>query len=436
MATTLLTTKFHIPPLASSSVARPRLVRCLQSGLNSRLTLVCAPAGYGKTTLISEWIASGGGKAPSFDLAWLSLDDADNDPVRFLVYLTTALSRSGSGDGAIGAGALRMLHSPQPTPSETVLTTIINDCERIRNDLVLVLDDYHLIESTAVHQAVAFLLDNLPPKLHLIIASRDDPHLPLARLRAQGQMSEVRAADLRFSLSEAAEYLNSAMGLDLSQRAIGALEERTEGWIAGLHLAALSMQRMGEPSALIKSFTGSHRYVLDYLIEEVLAHQPSGVRDFLLQTSILRRMSGALCDAVTGNRDGQETLVALDRANLFIVPLDEERQWYRYHHLFADLLQRRLHQTRADAVPQFHRRASGWYEQHGVPSEAIRHALRSEDHAWAADLIEKHADLAWESGQHARLAGWLAQLPESLIFNRPLLCIYHSWYQFISGQTE
>ena len=340
MTTPILATKLHIPPRRPNVVPRPRLIQRLNEGLSRKLTLVSAPAGFGKSTLVSEWITDCDRPA-----AWLSLDEEHNAPPRFLAYLVAALQTIAP---EIGGSVQSMFQSSQPPAIETILTALLNEIATIPDNFILVLDDYHVIEAPAVDVALAFLIQHLPPQMHLIIATREDPQLPLARLRACGQLTELRATDLRFTSAEAAEFLNQVMGLGLSAEEIAALENRTEGWIAGLHLAALSMQRSEDITDFIQSFTGSHRFVLDYLVEEVLHQQPESVQTFLLQTSILDRLCGLLCDAVTMDPSaaGQETLAYLERANLFIVPLDNERRWYRYHHLFAGFLRQRqrLHQ--------------------------------------------------------------------------------------------
>jgi len=450
MTTPILTTKLYIPPIrpTSSVVPRPRLIERLNDGPHSRrkLTLISAPAGFGKSTLTSDWIHQS--KAPA---AWLSLDEGDNDFVRFLTYFIAALQTIEARQevaGNIGKGALGMLQSPQPPPTEIVLTSLINDIAALSDRIILVLDDYHLIETQPIHNALTFLLEHLPPQMHLVIATRDDPHLPLARLRARGQLAELRATDLRFTSSEAAEFLNQVMGLDLSVEDIAALENRTEGWIAGLQLAALSMQGHEDTTNFIESFTGSHHFVLDYLVEEVLEQQSESVQTFLLQTAVLNRLTSSLCDAVcsvgtassskgtalTGQDNGQQTLEYLEHANLFIVSLDEERRWYRYHHLFADLLRRRLRQIQPDWIPTLHHRASEWYEQNGFADEAIEHALRAEDFERAAYLIERVAEAVWVRGEHTKLRRWLDGLPLELVFSKPQICIFRAWDLFASGQ--
>jgi LuxR family maltose regulon positive regulatory protein len=329
MSAPILATKLYIPPPRPNVVLRPRLIERLNTGLHRKLTLISAPAGFGKTTLVSEWVA-----ACQRPVAWLSLDDGDNDLSRFLAYLVAALQTLAQSERApaIGAGMLAVLQSPQPPPTESLLTILLNDITAVPDNFVLVLDDYHLIEAQPIDQALTFLLQHLPPQMHLVIATRENPPLPLARLRAQGQLSELRAADLRFTPDEAAAFLNQVMGLGLSAEEVTALETRTEGWIVGLQMAALSMQGRTDTASFIQAFAGDNRYIVDYLVEEVLQRQPEHVRNFLLQTAILDRMSGPLCDAVTGQNEGGMLLEILERGNLFVVPLDDKRQWYRYHH--------------------------------------------------------------------------------------------------------
>src|SRR5918998_136534 len=399
MSTPILTTKLYVPPPRPEAVPRPSLVERLDEGLRRKLTLIPAPAGFGKTTLTSEWVA--GRRRPA---AWLSLDERDNDPTRFLTYLVAALRTIAAnvGDGVLGA-----LGSPQPPPTESILTALLNEITTIEEDFVLVLDDYHVIDARAVDNALTFLLEHLPPRMHLLISGREDPQLPLARLRARGQLSELRAADLRFTPSEAAEFLKRVMGLSLSAEDVAALETRTEGWIAGLQLAALSMRGREDVPGFIRAFAGDNRYIVDYLAEEVLQRQPERVRSFLLQTSILERLSGPLCDAVTRQQDGRGMLEALERGNLFVIPLDERRHWYRYHHLFADVLQAHLMAEQSEQVSTLHRRGGGGVEQDGSAADAIRHALAAEDFERAADLIELAVPSMRRSRQEATLLGWL-----------------------------
>src|SRR5205823_12120029 len=370
-------------------VIRPRLIERLNEGLQRKLTLIAAPAGFGKTTLVSAWVAS-----CDRQVAWLSLDKGDSDPTLFLTYFVAALQTIAP---TIGEGVLGMLHSPQPPPTEAILTALLNEITAIPDKFVLVLDDYHVIEAKAIDQALTYLIEHLPPQMHLVIVTREDPQLPLARLRARGQLTELRATDLRFTPPEAAEFLNQGMGLNLSAEDITALEARTEGWIVGLQLAAISMQGHQDATSFITSSTGSHHFVLDYLVEEVLQQQSESVQTFLLRTSILDRLCGPLCDAVllTPSGSGQETLEYIEHANLFLVPLDNERRWYRYHHLFADLLRQRLQQRSASStgdevgdVTALHRRASVWYEDNGLEIEAFHHAAAANDVARAERLIE------------------------------------------------
>jgi LuxR family maltose regulon positive regulatory protein len=417
----LLETKFYIPRSRRGLVLRPRLSERLDHGTASTLMLVSAPAGFGKTTLLSGWLAAGPAAAADERLvAWLSLDPADNDPASFWTYVIAALRTAASG---VGEGALALLHAPQPPPIETVLTVLLNDLGAIAAEIVLVLDDYHVIDAREVQDGMAFLLEHLPSHLHVVIASRADPALPLARLRARGELVEIRAAELRFTPDEAAAYFSQMMGLNLTAREVAVLAGRTEGWIAALQLAALSMQGRDDIGGFIAGFAGDDRYVVDYLVEEVLQRQPDRVQTFLRQTSLLGRLSGPLCDAVTGQGDGKAMLEALDRGNLFLVPLDDRRRWYRYHHLFADVLQARLLDEESGQVPGLHRRASAWYEQNGEQSEAIRHALAAEDFERAADLVELAIPAMRRSRQEAALRGWLEVIPDELVRVRPVLSV-------------
>jgi LuxR family maltose regulon positive regulatory protein len=416
----LLETKLYVPRSRRGLVSRPRLSERLDRGSGSKLTLVSAPAGFGKTTLVTEWLAAGpAAPADERRAAWLSLDRGDNDLASFWTYVIAALRTVASG---VGEGALALLLAPRPPPIETVLTALLNDLGPTAGDIVLVLDDYHVIDASDVQDGMEFLLDHLPPWLHVVIASRADPALPLARWRARGELAEIRAAELRFTPDEAAAYLNE-MGLQLTAQDVAGLEARTEGWIAALQLAALSMQGRDDVAGFIAGFAGDDRYVVDYLVEEVLQRQPDDVQAFLLQTSILDRLSGPLCDAVTGQGGGKAMLEALDRANLFLVPLDDRRRWYRYHHLFADVLQARLLDERPGQVLDLHRRASAWYEHNGEPSVAIGHALAGEDFGRAADLVELAIPAMRRSRQEAALGGWLKALPDEVVRVRPVLSV-------------
>ncbi|MDQ5811408.1 MAG: helix-turn-helix transcriptional regulator, partial [Actinomycetota bacterium] len=428
MSAPILATKLYVPPPQPKVVPRPRLIERLSEGLHRRLTLISAPAGFGKTTLVSEWLA--GCEQPA---AWLSLDEGDNDPKRFLAYLVAALQTIAPN---IGEGVLGVLRSPQPPPAESILAALLNEITTIEEDFVLVLDDYHVIDAREVDDALAYLLEHLPPLMHLVIATREDPHLPLARLRARGQLSELRAADLRFTPSEAAEFLKGVMGLSLSAEDIAALETRTEGWIAGLQLAALSMRGREDVASFIRAFAGDNRYIVDYLVEEVLQRQPERIRSFLLQTSILDRLNGPLCDAVTGQEEGNARLEALERGNFFVVPLDDKRKWYRYHHLFADVLNAQLMAEQPDQVSTLHRRASEWYEQNGSAADAIRHALAAEDFERAADLVELAVPEMRRSRQEATLLGWLKALPDELFRCRPVLSVSYAGALLAGGEVE
>ncbi len=427
----LLETKLFVPRLRCGLVARPRLIGRLHRGAESKLTLISAPAGFGKSTLVAEWLAAAPTSGPS--AAWLSLDQADNQPGSFWTYLIAALQTVAP---EVGARALSLLREPQPPPIATILTTLLNELGAVPSDLVLVLDDYHVIDARDVQDGMAFLLEHLPPQIHLVITTRADPALPLARLRARGELVEFRAADLRFTPDEAAAYLNEVMGLDLPAGDVAALEGRTEGWIAALQLAALSMQGRDDVAGFIADFAGDDRYIVDYLVEEVLHRQPDQVRSFLLETSILARMTGPLCDAVTGQDGGKATLEALDRGNLFLVPLDDRRRWYRYHQLFADVLRARLLDERPGRVPELHRRACEWYEEHGDRSEAIRHAMAGGDVARAADLVELAIPAAFQRDQAAIVRRWLEALPDELIRARPVLSVAYAATLLDGGEIE
>lgn len=449
MTTPLLQTKLYAPRVRPGLVSRPRLIARLNAGLRRKLTLISAPAGFGKTTLLSEWTqaltgntpirTALGAASPLGVVAWLSLDENDNDPTRFLAYLVAALQTVRADLGLV---AVAMLQSPQPPPAEAILSALINEIATITREdqagcpWVLVLDDYHRITARPVHQALTFLLDHLPPKMHLAIAGRADPPLPLARLRAGVQLTELRAADLRFSPDEVAAFLNDVMGLGLSTDDIATVDARTEGWIAGLQMAALSMRGREDARGFIKAFSGSHRFVLDYLVEEVLDQQPPCIQDFLLKTSILKRMIAPLCDAVTRGTDSQTILMRLDRANLFLIPLDDERRWYRYHHLFADLLRSRLEQTQIDQAPALHRRASEWYAQNGLIAEAVRHMLRVGDLERVADLVEGNALALMDRGELKTLAESLDVLPDDVMSSRPWLSIAHAWVLAYVGHFD
>src|SRR5919106_4547110 len=415
MTSPVLQTKLHVPRPRSGLVRRSRLDQRLNRIMESKLTLVSAPAGFGKSTLVAQWLADAA--RGELRAAWLSLDATDNDPVTFWTYVIWALRTVAPG---IGEGSLSMLETTQPAIERT-LAPLVNELAAAPKDVVLVLDDYHVIDAPDIQVGMAYFLDHLPPRMHLVITTRADPALPLARLRARGELHEIRAADLRFTPDEAAAYFNDVLALELGANEIAALEGRTEGWIAALQLAGLSMHGRGDVAEFIAGFAGDDRYVVDYLVEEVLQRQSDDVRSFLLQTSILARMSGALCDAVTGQAGGRTTLQALDRGNLFVVPLDDRRHWYRYHHLFADVLRAQLVDERTEDVADLHRRASEWFAESGETTEAIRHAIAGEDFERAAGLIEMAIPATRRERHDNLVRQWLEGLPNELIRGRPVL---------------
>jgi len=429
----ILTTKLFTPPSRPNLVPRTRLIEQLNNGLHQKLTLISAPAGFGKTTLLSSWVA----QIDSAYSAWLSLEKADNDLSRFLTYFVAALQLV---ERKIGTGVQASLQSPGNPNTELILTTLINEIAEFRDDLVLILDDYHVIESKPTNHALTFLLDHLPANMHLVIATRVDPPFPLARLRARKQMTELRTADLRFTQEETTAFLNQVMKLGLSEDDIVSLETRTEGWIVGLQLAALSLQEKENANEFIQTFTGSHHYILDYLVEEVLNRQPPETQSFLLQTSILERLTGELCDAVcvdgTDQSNGQETLEQLARANLFIMPLDDKRHWYRYHHLFSDLLKQRLHEKEQDHIPELHHRASQWYETEGFVDEAIQHAIAAGYLENAIRLLERIGTDLILNRESNKLVKYVEQLPDDQFQDYPLLCVLYAWAVSFRGQLE
>jgi len=421
----LLATKLHVPGSRPGFVPRPRLAGALGGGL----VLVCAPAGFGKTALLADWLRSAGRP-----VAWLSLDVGDNDPVRFWRHVVAALDRARPG-----IGERVPLLGPPPSSFEGLVTALINElaAESGEKEIVLVLDDYHLVDAPQVHASLAFLLEHLPPGLHLVLASRSDPPLPLARLRARGQLAELRTDDLRFTAEEAAALLRESAGPAISGAAVAALVARTEGWAAGLQLAALSLRGRSDIAGFVAAFSGSHRYILDYLTGEVLDGQPEQVRDFLLETSVLERLSGGLCDAVTGRDDGQAMLEQVEQAGLFLMPLDEVRGWWRYHRLFADLLRARLQQQRPGRVAVLHRAAAAWYEEHGLADDAVGHALTAGDTTWAARLIEQHFDATlYLRSEGATAQRWLAALPAELVQTRTRLLLAQVLLAATLGRAE
>jgi LuxR family maltose regulon positive regulatory protein len=415
----ILTTKLYLPPTRPSLVPRPRLIEQLNAGLHCNLTLISAPAGFGKTTLLSDW-----SQQVSQPVAWLSLDEEDNHLARFLAYFISAIQSIGVD---LNIEPESILQSTQLPETKTILTTIINDINAAQTSFMLVLDDFHVMETPAIHQAVSFLLVHLPPQMHLVIATRSDPIIPLSRLRGRGQINELRVDDLRFRNEEAGVFIYQVIGIDISADQIATLNTRTEGWIAGLQMAAISMRDEDDIPGFISSFAGDHRYIVDYLVDEVLTQCSQTTRDFLLQTSILEHMSAPLCDAITGQSGSQTTLEKLEQDNLFTIPLDQRREWYRYHHLFVELLRHRLRQTYPDLLETLHTRASIWWEDNGSSNLAIKHALTKEDKHLAADLIERHAKIQLYQSQIQTMLEWIDPLPEEIIQERPMVCIYHAW---------
>jgi len=426
---TPLRTKLNVPPTRSSWIKRSQLAERMHEGFERKLTLISAPAGFGKTTLLVDWVHTS--KIP---VAWFSVDKADNHPLNFLTYVILGLQTLKAGTGK---AALAMMQSPQPPSIESIMITLINDVVRIPTDFALVLDDYHLVDARPIHDLIAFLLENLPEQMHLIMATRSDPPLPLlARLRSQNQLTELRAADLSFSADETARLFNESLDLRLSSDDIQMLETRTEGWIAGLQLAALSLKGREDSSGFIKAFKGDNRYIADYLAEEVLNRQPENRRNFLLHTSILGRLCGPLCDAVTRQENSRQVLDTLEKANLFIIPLDDERYWYRYHHLFADLLAQRLRTQQEGQIPELHLRASRWLVNSGFKSEAVDHALLARDYAVAVQLIEDLAEIDWDRARESRLLRWFKKLPDETMDANPRLCIFYARELFKSGYLD
>ena len=436
MPLNLLTTKLFVPPAHERLVPRPRLTDWLQHGVHRPLTLIAAPAGFGKTTLLASWLEH----AP-LRSAWVSLEHDDDDLTRFWTYVFAAITRVSPGSGT---DALALLQPLAPSPLiETVLTAWINALADLPHAVALVLDDYHLIAAPAIHRSLAYLVDHLPPRLHLIIATRADPPLPLARLRARGSLTEIRAADLRFTMEETAAFLARQGGPAFADAEIAALAARTEGWVAGLQLAALSMHGHDDIPGFLRAFTGSHRYIVDYLVEEVLARQPEPVQTFLLRTAILERLHASLCTAVLGLADepagassGQALLQRVEAANLFLTPLDDERQWYRYHQLFAEALRHRLRQWQPALVPELHRRASGWYAERGLPRDAVHHALAAADFEGAARLMEHVVNTLVAQGEIAMLRRWVAALPRELVCSHVEIALWQGWLLFVDGQYD
>jgi LuxR family maltose regulon positive regulatory protein len=426
----VLATKLHVPTFRRELISRPSLLRRLETESLSKLTLVCAPAGWGKSTLLSQWRANAQEQGPS---AWVSLDQADNDPVRFWTYVIEALR---TVEPEAGGVPLAMLRTPGISVIEVMLPELIKTVERFARRVVLVLDDYHLVTNPEIHEAMTVLLEHLPATLHLVLATRSDPALPLPRLRVRGELVEIRAEDLRFSEQEAAALLNDLLGLDLEAADVTLLHERTEGWAAGLYLAALSLRGRSDSRQFVEAFAGDDRQVVDYLGLEVIANQPDHIRTFLVHTSILERLSGPLCDAVTGRPGSARTLEQIERANLFLVPLDTKREWYRYHHLFGQLLRHELQRTQPDLVPALHRRAAAWHRQNRLIPEAIHHAVAAGDVAEAGELIALHWNDFVNQGRLETVNGWLNALPRDTLTRDPSLCLARAGTSLTLGRRD
>jgi len=424
----LLKTKLTIPPLRADLVSRPRLLKKLNEGANKKLFLLSTPPGFGKTTLLSEWIHKK--KLPA---AWFSIDERDNDPISFLTYMIAALQTL---DKNWGQPVLELIQSPQLPSFESMIITLINSITPTPKNFALVLDDYHLIQSPSIHDMLGLFLDALPAKMHMILATRSDPPLPLSRIRTQNQLTELRTGDLSFTSDETTQYFKDKLNVDLSIEDIALLESRTEGWITGLQLAAISMHGRKDLSTFVAKFSGDNRYIVDYLMEEVLHRQPENIQDFLLQTSILDPLSGPLCDAVTEQKNSQQMLNMLEKSNLFIFSLDNERKWFRYHRLFADSLSQRFQHKHGEIVPELHRRACDWYDEHAMKFEAVDHALAAHDYDRAAFLLEDIAETVWDRGQQVKLAQWFGHLPERLISKRPQLCVFYARSLIMSGRQK
>jgi len=427
----LLMTKLAVPAAQPWLVSRSRLLTRLTQG-RSRLTFLCAPAGFGKSALLSDWLHTSHQGSHASGITWLILDEADNDPLRFWTYLGTALQRIAPH---VGTTLLQGLQTPQP-PLEALLITLLNELLTLREQVTLVLEDYHVIHAQSIHQTLSFLLEHLPSQMHLVIATRSDPPLPLARLRVRGELCELRAEDLRFTLQEASTFFHQAIGLALSPEQVALLTDRTEGWIAGLQLAALSLQNQEDAHQFVLAFRGSQAFVIDYLAEEVLSQQSPSIQEFLLKTSILTRLNGSLANAVIEREDGKTLLEQVRQANLFLIPLDQERRWYRYHQLFADVLRARLEDTYPTLVPMLYQRTIAWYTQQGLVDEAIQYALAGKLFEEAADLIEQRIQAMVSYREMAAIWHWMNALPDQVAHRRPRLCMIAAWSLLLSGQGE
>jgi LuxR family maltose regulon positive regulatory protein len=428
MISTLLMTKLNIPPMQDKLVERKRLTKLLNEGLRCKLCLLSAPAGFGKTTLLCEWLSK-----TETPVAWLSLDEKDDDLIRFLTYLISALQRI---DGRIGRDILSALHASHPPSIEQLLTRLTSEINNLEDDFILILDDFHLVTDQSIFDALGFLLEHLPQKMHIIISGRVDPPLPLARFRVQGQLTEIRSSNLQFTGKEVVIYLNDLMDLALSSEEIDALEVRTEGWIASLKLAALSLRDRCDKHDFVEDFSGSNRYIMDYLMDEVMSRQSEEVQTFLCQTSIFGRFCASFCDDVLEISNSRQIIKKLEQENLFLIPLDEVRCWYRYHYLFSDFLKQRLYERNRKKLPALHRQASQWYETHGQLDEAVEHALSSGELERVACLVEKTAASLTIRKELNKLLRWINLLPDGLRQNHPLLCVYHAWALLFTEQIN
>jgi LuxR family maltose regulon positive regulatory protein len=425
----LIATKLHIPRPRPGVISRERLDERLVEGASRILTLVSAPAGFGKTTAVSDWIHRGSQK-----VGWVSLNRADNDPGRFWSYVLGALQTVQAG---LGGPAASLLTSPQQPAPESFLTVLVNEAADVDGRFGVILEDYHVIDNEAIHEGLTFLLEHLPEQMHVVIVTRADPPLPLVRLRARDELTEIRADDLRFTEEEVARYLRETVTLEIDAAGITALESRTEGWVAGLQMAALSMQDRDDLEGFIESLKGTHRFILDYLAEEVLARQTAETKEFLLKTSILGSLTGSLCDAVTGRQDSREVLERLESCNLFVMPLDDERRWYRYHHLFSEFLRSYLEDSQSDDVADLHKRASRWFAHNDLPADAIEHSMAVGDFETVADLLEEHGERSlWRDSQNKTLLSWLDSLPGEVVSARPQVALLHAWTRCITGQWD
>lgn len=429
METPLITTKLLVPTPRQGLVSRPALLDFLSKGIDGKFTLISASSGYGKTTLVADWRTKQGQDYP---LAWISLDKGDNDPARFLSYLIAALQNAQDG---LGEDTSTLMQGAQNPIDDSILSVLVNEISGVPHDFVLVLEDYHVIELREIHQMVVFLLEHMPPHMHLVILTRSDPPFPLARYRARGELLEIRIKDLRFSSDATTVLLNDLAGLGLTDESIQTLLDRTEGWITGLQLAALSLHQHENPSDMISAFGRGQDYIVDYLAEEVLERQPDALKEFLLQTSILNRLNASLCEAVTGQPNGQATLEHLEKANLFLTSLGNEYGWYRYHHLFTDVLQNRLQRFYPAEIPVLHQKAAHWFEQNDLVMEAIEHALSANDSQHAARMAEPYGVNLLRNGNLATLMSWFKMLPESAFEDYPRLSVYRAWALILAGMN-